>query len=53
MESQFTEEEFWSEFLKKNNKYQTIIFGGNNPMFKPGTTDEKVYLDQIRGLKDF
>jgi len=49
-----TEEEFWlnneyalieeiGHFLKKNNKYRTIVFGGNNPIFIPGHTDEKLY----------
>jgi len=50
-----TEEEFWlnneyalieeigHNFLKKNNKYRTIVFGGNNPIFIPGHTDEKLY----------
>lgn len=52
-ESQFTQEEFWEEFLKKNNQHQTIVFGGNNPLFLPGTTNETEYYDQIRGLKNF
>ena len=29
--------------MKKNNKYRTIVFGGNNPIFIPGHTDEKLY----------
>lgn len=52
-ESQFTQEEFWEEFLKKNNQHQTIVFGGNNPLFLPGTTNETEYYDQIRGLNNF
>ena len=52
-ESQFTQEEFWEEFLKRNNQYQTIVFGGNNPLFLPGTTNEKEYYDQIRDKKNF
>ena len=30
-----TDEECWDDFLKKNNKYQTVVFGGNNPIFYP------------------
>ena len=41
-----TEQKFWREFLIKNNKYSTIAFGGNNPLFIPFTTIEKVY-DEI------
>ena len=41
-----TEPGFWKEFLMKNNKYQTVVFGGNNPIFVPFTTDEKEY-DEI------
>lgn len=37
--------EFWLEFLKTNLQYQTIPFGGNNPVFVPGVTDEKDYED--------
>jgi len=37
------ENDFWTNFLKKNNKYRTIVFGGNNPIFIPGHTDEKLY----------
>lgn len=29
-----------------NNKYQTIVFGGNNPIFIPGMTNELKY-DEI------
>jgi hypothetical protein len=43
---QYSEETFWNEFLKKNNKYQTVVFGGNNPVFIPFTTNEKEY-DEI------
>ena len=35
--------EFWSEFLKKNLKYQTEPFGGNNPCFIPYVTNEQHY----------
>ena len=40
-----TELEFWQEFLMKNNKYQTEVFGGNNPIFVPFETDEIEYDD--------
>lgn len=43
------EEEFWTEFLKKNNKYQTVIFGGINPIFVPYKTNEKKYIDRFYG----
>lgn len=39
------EKEFWDEFLKKNFEYKTEIFGGNNPIFIPFTTDAKNYED--------
>lgn len=29
------------------------MFGGNNPLFLPGTTNEKEYYDQIRDKKNF
>ena len=41
-----SENEFWEEFLKKNNKYTTEVFGGNNPIFLPFATDEIEY-DEI------
>lgn len=44
--STLQEQDFWKEFLMKNNKYQTEIFGGNNPLFIPSVTDEMVY-DEI------
>ena len=47
-----SEEEFWSEFLKMNNKYQTIVFGGNNPLFIPGVTDEMKY-DEVYVNENF
>ena len=40
------ESEFWLEFLDKNFKYKTEIFGGNNPLFIPYKTDEKSYEDK-------
>ena len=40
-----TEQAFWEEFLRQNFKYKTEIFGGNNPLFMPFTTDEKTYED--------
>jgi hypothetical protein len=36
---------FWENFLKLNLKYQTVPFGGHNPVFVPGVTDEKDYED--------
>jgi hypothetical protein len=44
--TQVTEEDFWREFLMKNNKYSTEVFGGNNPLFIPFSTDEMEY-DEI------
>jgi hypothetical protein len=41
-----SEKAFWEEFLMKNNKYQTLVFGGNNPLFVPFFTNEKDY-DEI------
>ena len=41
--------EFWIEFLKKNNKYHTVVFGGNNPIFIPFGTNEKQYVDSYYG----
>ena len=31
---------FWTEFMKKNLKYQTAPFGGNNPIYIPYETIE-------------
>jgi hypothetical protein len=36
-----SEEEFWVEFLRKNNKYHTVVFGGSNPLFIPHNTELK------------
>ena len=44
-----SENEFWIEFLKKNNKYHTVVFGGSNPLFIPFGTDETKYLDSYYG----
>ena len=41
-----SEKQFWREFLIKNNKFLTIAFGGNNPLFIPMMTIEKDY-DEI------
>ena len=41
-----SEEDFWVEFLKKNNRHQTVIFGGIHPVFVPFSTDEKAYIDK-------
>lgn len=46
MPQKLSEQAFWREFLIKNNKFQTIAFGGNNPLFVPFTTIEKDY-DEI------
>jgi len=29
--------------MKKNNKYSTILFNGNNPVYVPFLTDDKLY----------
>lgn len=39
------ERDFWDEFLKKNFQFKTEIFGGNNPIFIPFSTDTKNYED--------
>ena len=44
-ECQEQNQRFWTEFLQKNLEYQTIPFGGNNPVYVPGLTDEKDYED--------
>ena len=36
--------------MQKNLEYQTIPFGGNNPVYVPGFTDEKIHLYLATGL---
>ncbi|CDW72894.1 UNKNOWN [Stylonychia lemnae] len=40
-----SEKEFWNEFLSKNFQYKSQIFGGNNPIFVPFSTDINSYED--------
>jgi len=47
-----SDKEFWREFLVKNNQFQTLVFGGNNPIFIPFFTNEKEYEDLKNNLKE-
>jgi len=41
--SAMSEAGFWELFLKKNHEKNSELFGGRNPIFIPGHTDECVY----------
>lgn len=40
-----SEQDYWKEFLLMNKKFDTLVFGGNNPLFIPHKTNEGDYED--------